>query len=65
MAALAKIGQRILVVGCDPKADSTPLTLHAKTQDTILSPAAEAGSVEDMELADVMKVGYTHAAASI
>jgi len=58
LAALAQMGQKILIVGCDPKADSTRLILHAKAQDTILSLAAEAGSVEDLELEDVMKVGY-------
>jgi len=34
------------------------LILHAKAQNTILSLAAEAGSVEDLELDDVMKIGY-------
>ena len=58
LGALAEMGQRILIVGCDPKADSTRLILHAKAQDTILSLAAAAGSVEDLELEDVMKVGY-------
>lgn len=58
LAALADLGQKILIVGCDPKADSTRLMLHAKCQDTILSLAAEAGSVEDLELEDVMKIGY-------
>jgi nitrogenase iron protein NifH len=58
LAALAEIGQRILIVGCDPKADSTRLILHAKAQDTILSLAAAAGSVEDLEIEDVMKTGY-------
>ena len=58
LAALADLGQKILIVGCDPKADSTRLILHAKAQDTILSLAAAAGSVEDLELDDVMKVGY-------
>ncbi|CAI8964075.1 nitrogenase iron protein [Methylocaldum szegediense] len=58
LAALAEMGQRILIVGCDPKADSTRLILHAKAQDTILSLAAAAGSVEDLEIEDVMKVGY-------
>jgi nitrogenase iron protein NifH len=58
LAALAEMGQKILIVGCDPKADSTRLILHAKAQDTVLSLAAEAGSVEDLELEDVMKVGY-------
>ncbi len=58
LAALAEMGQKILIVGCDPKADSTRLILHQKAQDTILSLAAEAGSVEDLELEDVMKVGF-------
>jgi nitrogenase iron protein NifH len=58
LAALAEMGQKILIVGCDPKADSTRLILHSKAQDTVLSLAAEAGSVEDLELEDVMKVGY-------
>ena len=52
LAALAEMGQRILIVGCDPKADSTRLILHSKAQDTILSLAAEAGTVEDLDLED-------------
>ncbi len=58
LAALAELGQKILIVGCDPKADSTRLILHAKAQDTILSLAAEAGSVEDLEIEMVMKTGF-------
>ena len=58
LAALAEMGQKILIVGCDPKADSTRLILHAKAQDTVLHLAAEAGSVEDLELEDVLKFGY-------
>ncbi|HUW49406.1 MAG TPA: nitrogenase iron protein [Sulfuricella sp.] len=58
LAALAEMGQKILIVGCDPKADSTRLILHAKAQDTVLSLAAEAGSVEDLEIEDVLKYGY-------
>jgi len=58
LAALAELDQKILIVGCDPKADSTRLILHAKAQDTVLSLAAEAGSVEDLELEDVLRVGY-------
>ncbi len=58
LAALAEMGQKILIVGCDPKADSTRLILHAKAQDTVLSLSAEAGSVEDLELEDVMKTGF-------
>ncbi len=52
------MGKKILIVGCDPKADSTRLILHAKAQDTILSLAAARGSVEDLELEDVLKSGY-------
>ncbi|WP_322514465.1 nitrogenase iron protein [Rhodopseudomonas palustris] len=58
LAALVELGQKILIVGCDPKADSTRLILNTKMQDTVLSLAAEAGSVEDLELEDVMKIGY-------
>jgi len=58
LAALAELGQKILIVGCDPKADSTRLILHAKAQDTVLGMAAEIGAVEDLELDQVVKVGY-------
>ena len=58
LAALAEMGQKILIVGCDPKADSTRLMLHEKAQNTIMALAAEAGGVEDLELEQVMKVGY-------
>ena len=58
LAALAEMGQKIMIVGCDPKADSTRLILHAKAQDTILSMAAAQGSVEDLELDQVMKTGH-------
>ena len=58
LAALAELGQKILIVGCDPKADSTRLILHAKAQNSILSLAAEKGSIEDIELEEVMKYGY-------
>ena len=58
LAALADLNQKILIVGCDPKADSTRLILHAKMQDTVLQLAAEAGSVEDLEVEDVVKIGY-------
>src|ERR1039457_2535487 len=58
LAALVDLGQKILIVGCDPKSDSTRLILHAKAQDTVLGLAAESGSVEDLELSQVLKVGY-------
>ncbi|MBM2715974.1 nitrogenase iron protein [Mesorhizobium erdmanii] len=58
LAALVDLGQKILIVGCDPKADSTRLILNSKAQDTVLHLAAQEGSVEDLELQDVLKVGY-------
>jgi nitrogenase iron protein NifH len=58
VAALAEAGNKIMIVGCDPKADSTRLILHAKAQNTIMQMAADAGSVEDLELEDVLKIGY-------
>lgn len=58
VAALAEQGKKVMIVGCDPKADSTRLILHSKAQTTVMHLAAEAGSVEDLELEDVMAVGY-------
>ncbi len=57
IAALAE-KNRIMIVGCDPKADSTRLMLHSKAQTTILHLAAERGSVEDLELEEVLLTGY-------
>jgi nitrogenase iron protein NifH len=57
---LAALGEnnRIMIVGCDPKADSTRLMLHTKAQTTILHLAAERGTVEDIELDEVLLEGY-------
>jgi nitrogenase iron protein NifH len=57
---LAALGEnnRIMIVGCDPKADSTRLMLHTKAQTTILHLAAERGTVEDIELEEVLLEGY-------
>ncbi|CAE10460.1 nitrogenase iron protein [Wolinella succinogenes] len=58
LAAMAYyFGKKILIVGCDPKADSTRLILHEKAQSTIMQLAAEVGTVEDLELEDVCKPG--------
>jgi nitrogenase iron protein NifH len=58
VAALAESGKKVMIVGCDPKADSTRLILHSKAQTTVMHLAAEAGSVEDLELEDVMSIGF-------
>jgi nitrogenase iron protein NifH len=58
VAALAEAGNKVMIVGCDPKADSTRLILHSKAQNTVMELASQAGSVEDLELEDVMMTGY-------
>ncbi len=55
-AALAELGRRIMVVGCDPKADSTRLILGGLAQRTVLDTLREEG--EDVDLDEIMKVGY-------
>ena len=39
---IAELGKKVMIVGCDPKADSTRLILHSKAQNTIMEMAAEA-----------------------
>ncbi|MFW5851420.1 MAG: nitrogenase iron protein [Bacteroidota bacterium] len=56
VAGLAEAGKRVMVVGCDPKADSTRLLLGGLAQKTVLDTLREEG--EDVELDDVMKAGY-------
>ncbi len=56
VAGLAEMGKKVMVVGCDPKADSTRLLLHGLAQRTVLDTLREEG--EDVELEDIMKTGY-------
>ncbi|MEI7675928.1 MAG: nitrogenase iron protein [Bacteroidales bacterium] len=56
VAGLAEMGKKVLVVGCDPKADSTRLLLGGLAQKTVLDTLREEG--EDVELDDVIKAGY-------
>ena len=58
VAGLASLGKKVMIVGCDPKADSTRLILHAKAQATVMDLVRDRGTVEDLELGDVLKVGY-------
>ena len=55
-AGLSELGKKIMVVGCDPKADSTRLVLGGLAQKTVLDTLREAG--EDIDLDDIMKTGY-------
>lgn len=56
VAGLAEMGKKVMVVGCDPKADSTRLLLGGLAQKTVLDTLREEG--EDVELYDVMKTGF-------
>ncbi|MBR1529309.1 MAG: nitrogenase iron protein [Oscillospiraceae bacterium] len=55
-AGLVERGSKVMVVGCDPKADSTRLLLGGLAQKTVLDTLREAG--EDIELEDILKEGY-------
>lgn len=56
VAALAEMGRKVMVVGCDPKADSTRLLLGGLAQKTVLDTLREEG--EDVELDDICRDGY-------
>lgn len=55
-AGLGEMGKKIMVVGCDPKADSTRLLLGGLAQKTVLDTLREEG--EDIELEFIMKNGF-------
>ena len=55
-AGLAEMGKRVMVVGCDPKADSTRLLLGNLAQKTVLDTIRENG--EDVELSDILREGF-------
>ena len=56
VAGLVEMGKKVLVVGCDPKADSTRLLLGGLAQKSVLDTLREEG--EDVELDDLRKQGY-------
>jgi len=58
VVGMSEAGKKVMIVGCDPKADSTRLMLHAKAQTTVMDLARERGSVEDLELEEVLMTGY-------
>ncbi len=55
-AGLAESGKKIMVVGCDPKADSTRLLLGTLAQRTVLDTLRETG--DDVELNNIMREGF-------
>ena len=56
VAALAEAGKKVMVVGCDPKADSTRLLLHGLNQKTVLDTLRDEG--DDIELEAILKPGF-------
>ncbi len=57
VAGLVELGKKVMIVGCDPKADSTRLMLGGLAQKSVLDTMREEG--EDVELDDVLKPGYS------
>ncbi len=55
-AGLGEMGKKIMIVGCDPKADSTRLILGGLAQKTVLDTLREEG--EDIDLDFIMKDGF-------
>lgn len=55
-SALAEMGKKIMIVGCDPKADSTRLLLGGLAQKTVLDVLRDEG--DNVELEDILKVGF-------
>ena len=55
-AALAEGGKNVMVVGCDPKADSTRLLLGVLAQRTVLDTLRDTG--EDVELNSILRTGF-------
>ena len=56
VAGLAEMGRKVMVVGCDPKADSTRLLLGGLSQKTVLDTLRAEG--EDVDLEDIRKTGF-------
>ncbi len=55
-AGLAQMGKQIMVVGCDPKADSTRLLLGGLAQRSVLDTLREEG--EEVDLDSILKPGF-------
>jgi nitrogenase iron protein NifH len=57
VAGLAELGRKVMVVGCDPKSDSTRLLLGGLAQKTVLDTLREEG--EDVDLEDIRRTGFS------
>lgn len=58
VAGLAEMGKKVMVVGCDPKADSTRLLLGGLAQKSVLDTLRDEG--EDVELDEIMRTGFSN-----
>jgi len=56
VAGLVEMGRKVMVVGCDPKADSTRLLLGGLAQKSVLDTLRDEG--ENVELEDIRKRGF-------
>ena len=56
VAGLAEMGRKVMVVGCDPKGDSTRLLLGGMNQHTVLDTLREEG--EDIDLNEIRLLGF-------
>jgi nitrogenase iron protein NifH len=56
VAGLVELGRKVMIVGCDPKADSTRLLLGGLHQKSVLDTLREEG--EDIDIEDIRKTGF-------
>ncbi|MFO8040223.1 MAG: nitrogenase iron protein [Sodalinema sp.] len=56
VAGLVELGRKVMIVGCDPKADSTRLLLGGLHQKSVLDSLREEG--DEVELDDIRKEGF-------
>lgn len=55
-AGLAEMGKHVMIVGCDPKADSTKLLMGGLAQKAVLDTLREEG--DDVDLNSILKTGF-------
>lgn len=57
-AALAEMGKQLMIVGCDPKADSTRLILGGMSKHTVLDVMRDRDE-DEVELEDFLETGFS------
>lgn len=55
--ALAEKGRKVLLIGCDPKADSTRLVLGKRVKETVLD-VMRTKEEDEIELEDLVNIGF-------